>query len=135
MATFSALDYDILVNSVNMSPMATKATFPMTAVANPDTAFGDTWASRVPGLKDAKLDIEWNQDFAAAQVDALLWPLFGTVTTFEIRPTSGARSVTNPAYTGSIVLNDYTPLDAKVGDLATLATSWPIAAPVLRQTS
>src|SRR5258708_4524344 len=108
MATFSALDYDILINTVNMSAMANKASFPMTCVANPDTAFGATFESRKPGLKDANLDIEWNQDFAAAQVDALLWPLFGTVTTFELRPTSGARSATNPAYTGSVLITQYT---------------------------
>lgn len=135
MPTFSATDYDILINGTNMSSMANKASFPLTAVANPDTAFGDTWESRVPGLKDAKLDIEWNQDFAAGQVDPLLWPLFGTVTTFELRPTSAARSAMNPAYTGSIVITDYTPLDAKVGDLAIVTTSWPISGTVTRATS
>ena len=135
MANFSATDYDILVNGVNMSPMAQQASFPIDVAVNDNTAFGATWRSRIPGLKDAKLDITWNQDFAAAQVDALIWPLLGTTTTFELRPTSGIRSATNPAYTGSVVVNQYTPLDAKVGDLATLKTSWPISGTVLRQTS
>lgn len=135
MATFSATDYDILINSVNMSAMAQKASFPLTAVANDDTAYGDTYLSRVAGLKDGKLDITWNQDFASSQVDALLFPLFGTVTTFEIRPTSSARGATNPAYTGSVLITEYTPIDAKVGDLAQLSTSWPISGTVTRATS
>ncbi len=135
MATFSATDYDILINAVNMSPMARSATLPITAAELDNTAFGSTYKSKIGGLKEAKLDIEWNQDFAAAQVDALLFPLFGTVTTFELRPTSGARSATNPAYTGSVLISQYTPLDAKVGDLAILKTSWPTSGTVLRQTS
>ncbi len=135
MATFAATDYDILINAQNMSAMASSATLPVTAAELDNTAFGMTYKSKIGGLKEAKLDITWNQDFAAAQVDALLFPLFGTVTTFELRPTSGARSATNPAYTGSVLISQYTPLDAKVGDLATLKTSWPTSGTVLRQTS
>lgn len=132
MATFSATDYDILINSVNMSAMAQQASFPIDVAVNDATAYSNTWRARVAGLKDAKLDITWNQDFAAAQVDATLWPLLGTSVSFEIRPTSGARSATNPAYTGNVIISQYTPLDAKVGDLATLKTSWPINGTVTR---
>ena len=135
MATFAATDYYILINAVNMSPMATSASLPVTTAELENTAFSATYRSRIGGLKDAKLDIEWNEDFAAAQVDALLWPLFGTVVTFELRPTSGARSATNPAYTGSVLISQYTPLDSKVGDLANLKTSWPTSGAITRATS
>lgn len=135
MADFAAVDYDIIINSQNMSAMASSASAPLTAAELDNTAFGGTSRSKIGGLKEGKLDITWNQDFAGSQVDALLFPLFGTVTTFEIRPTSGARSATNPAYTGSVLISQYTPLDAKVGDLATLKTSWPISGTVTRATS
>lgn len=135
MATFAATDYDIIINSQNMSAMATSATLPLTAAELETTAFGGTARTRIGGLKDAKLDIIWNQDFASSQVDALLFPLFGTVTTFELRPTSGARSATNPAYTGSVLISQYTPIAAKVGDLATLTTSWPTSGAVSRLTA
>jgi hypothetical protein len=121
----------IIVNGVTMSPMASSASLPVTAAELDNTAFGSTYRSKIGGLKEAKLDIEWNEDFAAAQVDATLFPLFGTVVTFELRPTSGARSATNPAYTGSVLISQYTPLDAKVGDLAKLKTSWPTSGTVL----
>ena len=135
MATFSATDYDIIINAVNMSPMATSASLPVTVAELENTAFGSTYRSRIGGLKDAKLDIEWNEDFAAAQTDALLFPLLGTVVTFELRPTSGARSATNPAYTGSVLISQYTPIDSKVGDLANLKTSWPTTGTISRLTS
>ena len=135
MATFAATDYMIIVNGVTMSPMATSASLPITAAELDNTAFGSTYRSKIGGLKEAKLDIEWNEDFVAAQTDALLFPLLGTVVTFELRPTSGVRSATNPAYTGSVLISQYTPIDAKVGDLANLKTSWPTSGTILRQTS
>lgn len=115
--------------------MATSVSLPITAAELENTAFGSTYRSRIGGLKDAKLDIEWNEDFASAQTDALLFPLLGTVVTFEVRPTSGARSATNPAYTGSVLISQYTPLDSKVGDLANFKTSWATSGTILRQTS
>src|SRR5438034_276770 len=118
-----------------MSAMATSASLPETVAELETTAFGATYRSRIGGLKDTKLDIEWNEDFAAGQVDALLWPLLGTMVTFELRPTSGARSATNPAYTGSVLISQYSPLDSKVGDLANLKTSWPTSGTILRKIS
>src|SRR5690348_13972930 len=118
MAVFSLTDGYILINAVNMSGMFRKLLLKVTAAELDATAFGQFWHTRLAGLKDYELDGEFNQDFAAAQVDQLLWPLFGTVTTFEARPTSAARSVTNPAYLGSVLISDYTPLEGNAGDLA-----------------
>ena len=135
MATFSATDYDIIINAQNMSAMATSASLPITAAELETTAFGSTFRSRIGGLKDAKLDIEWNEDFATSQVDQLLFPLLGTVVSFELRPTSAARSATNPAYTGNVLISQYTPIDSKVGDLANLKTSWPTSGTITRATA
>ena len=135
MASFSLTDAFVLINAANMSGMFTKLTLKVSAAELDNTAFGMTWHSRIGGLKDYELDVSFNQDFAAAQVDALIWPLFGTVVTFEARPTSAARAVTNPAFTGSILISDYTPLDGSVGDLAGSSFVWKGAAALLRQTS
>jgi hypothetical protein len=67
-------------------------------------------------------------------VDVTLWPLLGTVTTFEIRPTSGARSATNPAYTGSVLISKHG-LGGQLGALAPLSVTYPTSGTVSRQTS
>lgn len=118
-----------------MSAMATKVTLKTSAAELDNTAFGATYHSRIGGLKDYTVDIEWNTDFAAAQTDALLFPLLGTVVALEVRATSGARSATNPAYTGSVLIKDYVPLDGKIGDLANSASSWPGTGTLSRLTS
>src|SRR6185312_7372338 len=118
-----------------MSAMATKVSLKLSAAELDDTAFGDTYHSRLGGLKDASMDVEFNQDFAAAQVDALLFPLLGTVVAFELKPTSSAPSATNPRYVGSVLINDYSPLDGSVGDLAKSSASWPTSGTVFRYTT
>lgn len=135
MATFSFTDGFIILNGVTMSAMARSLTLHTTAAELENTAFGATYRSRIGGLKDGQIDIEWNQDFAAAQTDALIFPLLGTVVTFEVRPTSAARSATNPAYTGSVLISDYAPLDGKVGDLAVNKSTWKTTGTISRQTS
>lgn len=135
MANLALTDAYVLLNAVNMSAMARKCILKTSAAELDNTAFSQTFHSRIGGLKDWSLDIEWNQDFASSQVDPLLFPLLGTVTTVEIRPTSGARSATNPAYTGSVLISDYSPVDGNVGDLAKSTTSWKGATALLRQTS
>lgn len=112
--------------------MASKVTVKTSAAELDNTAFGATYHSRIGGLKDGELAIEWNQDFAAAQVDATIFPILGSVVTFEVRPTSGARSSTNPAYTGSVLISDYSPLDGKVGDLAVNGSTWKTTGTITR---
>lgn len=125
MASFTLIDATVTINSVDLSDFATSVTLSIEADEQEDTAFGDTYRSRIGGLKDYTLDIGWNQTFAASEVDATLFPLIGTVVTWAVKPTSDAVSATNPEYSGSVLITEYTPLDGSVGDVATLSTSWP----------
>lgn len=135
MAQFVFTDGYLLINAVNMSAMATKITLKTSAAEHMTTTFGSTYETRIAGLKDYSLDLEFNQDMAATAVDGLLFPLLGTVQTFEVRATSAAASTTNPAYRGSVLINDYTPLDGKAGDLAVTGASWKGTGTLLRQTT
>jgi hypothetical protein len=75
------------------------------------------------------------QDFGAASVDATLFPLFNTLATVVIVPTSGTVSATNPSYTAVCLANAYTPANAAVGDLAVFSVTWPTSGTVVRATS
>lgn len=125
MPSFVLTDARIEINAVNMSPFCTSATLKLEVDDQEDTAFGDTYRSRVPGLKDWSCDFDFNSDFAASAVDQTLWPLFGTSVSIKIRPTSGSISATNPEYSGQVLVTEYTPIDGGVGDLATTKVSWP----------
>ena len=81
---------------------------------------GGNLGERVHGLQDNSFTVTFQQDFEAASVDAVLYPLYDNETEFEVevRPTSAAVSATNPSYTGDCILLEYSPLDGKVGDLS-----------------
>jgi hypothetical protein len=135
MASFAFLDGYLTINSVNVSSWITSMTFNVEVEELEDTAMGDLWRNRLGGLKDYNLDVEFNSDFAASAVDATLWPLFGTVTTFSIKATSLTTSATNPMYSGGLLISQHNPFGGSVGDLAKNSIAWPGSGALVRATS
>lgn len=127
MATFAGIDLRVEVNSVDLSDWCTKVTLPIEYEALEDTAYGDVARSRLAGLQDSTLELEFNQDFAGSAVDQTLSAIDGTVVVVKVRPTSGSISTTNPEYVGSYLVAEYSPFDSSIGDLATTSMSWPLA--------
>jgi hypothetical protein len=119
------LDVKVTINSVNLSAFCTSASNPMSAEEKETTAFGSTWKSMIAGLKEGKLDLEFNQDLASSAVNQTIQPLLGTVVAFTLKQSSAATSATNPEYQGSVLVTEYTPIDGSVGDLASVKVSWP----------
>ena len=135
MGSFAFTDAKVTVNGVDLSTYVRQATINVSAAELDDTAMGDTFHSRVGGLKDWSVNLEFNQDFAAAAVDVTLWPLLGTVTTVTVKATSAANSVTNPQYSGSVLVSQYNPFTNGVGDLATTSVTWNGASTLTRLTT
>lgn len=90
------------------------------------TAMGQTAKSYVPGLKDATMDIEFFQDYAVGSVDAILSAKSDTDTAFtvKVRATSAAISTSNPEYSMSALLYDYSPMSGSVGDANTTSVTF-----------
>lgn len=93
------------------------------------------WKEVIGGLKSGELSCEFLQDFAATQLDSIMWPLLGTVVPFEVRADQSAVGVSNPKYTGSILINGWNPLTGSVGDEATVSLGFPTSGAVTRATS
>jgi hypothetical protein len=132
---FVATDYNISINGTSFSASLAAATLDITSEEQDVTSFGSTFRSRIGGLKDASLSLDFHQDFAAASVDATLFPLLGTQATVVIKPTSGTVSATNPTYSFNCLVTQYQPFASSVGDLATLSVSWPVSGEVTRATA
>ena len=136
MAIFVATDFSVSINgSTALASYLTQVELKTSANDITTTAFGSTWVSRVAGLKEGSLTLQFNQDYAASAVDATLWPLLGTNATVVIKPTSTATSATNPAYTAICLVTDLTPVSGQIGDLATFSVSWPTTGTLSRATA
>src|SRR4051795_10648880 len=99
MSIFALTDALVIVNGVTLSDHANQVTVEDTRDAVDITAFGATSKAITKGLGDAKITVQFFQDFASGKVHATLQPLVASSTpvTIEVRATSGARSATNPA--------------------------------------
>ncbi|MGW0914652.1 hypothetical protein ACWD1Z_23285 [Streptomyces sp. NPDC002784] len=92
------------------------------------------WKEVIGGLKSGELGVEFLQDFAAAQLDSIMWPLLGTVVAFEVRADQAAVSASNPKYTGNILIKGWSPITGSVGDEATVSQTFPTSGAVTRAT-
>jgi len=136
MAIFVATDFSVSINgSTALASYLTQVELKTSANDITTTAFGSTWVSRVAGLKEGSLTLNFNQDYAVSTVDATLWPLLGTNATVVIKPTSTATSSSNPAYTAVCLVTDLTPVSGNIGDLATFSVTWPTTGTVSRATA
>ncbi|MGW0939111.1 hypothetical protein [Streptomyces sp. NPDC002666] len=120
MAKVVLKDCYIVVNGTNFSDHVSEVTVNLSKDDVETTSFSGGGRERVAGLKDDSFELKIQQDYANGSTDAVLYPLYNNETEFtiEVRPTSSAVSATNPKYTGTCILLEYSPLDGKVGDLS-----------------
>jgi hypothetical protein len=137
MAKFAAKDYSFVLNSVDLSDHVISVSLPLEQATEEVTAMGDASRTYVLGLKGSTLDVEFQQDFAATEVDQTLWAIFDgdAPVTAVLKPTSGSVSATNPSYTVSVILTGYDPFGASVGSVATTAPTFQVSGDVVRATS
>jgi len=126
-----------LVNTVDLTDHVTEVTLTYEADAVDTTAMGTTVAkSFIAGLTSWKIDVEFQQDFASAKVDATLTGLIGAAAfAVEVRPATGNRSTTNPGYNGNCILTSYPILVGAKGDLAKCRVSFQGTGALTRSTA
>jgi hypothetical protein len=135
MAKFYAQDYKITIGTAVLSEDIASVTLDITTDEIETTAFGQTYRTRIGGLRDASVSLDFHQDFGAGSVDALLFPLMGSTVAVKIAPTSGTVTATNPEYRFTALVTQYQPFAGAVGDLATLSVTWPVSGEVVRGTA
>jgi hypothetical protein len=137
MAILTLTNAFIKVNNVDLSDHCRSIDVKTSAQLKDGTAMGLDTLLNVAGLKEWSFDVEWNADWAAANVDATLFPLWGAAAfTVEIKAVNTTRSATNPSYSGSAVLGNYSPISGvKVGDMAISKTTFNCAGTLSRLTS
>ena len=101
-------DVDVVYNSVDFSPYLRSITLPVSVDTNERNVMGSDWEQSGPGGQSWTITMELEQNFGAAAVDATLWASLGSTVTIVVKPTSGSVDTTNPSWTGSVFITDYT---------------------------
>lgn len=99
------------------------------------TSFGSSAKTRVAGLADNSVTIDFLQDFGSSSVESVIFPLLGTSTSIVIKPVSTTTSTTNPSYTVTALISEWQPLKGGIGQLATATVTWPVSGPIQKVTS
>ena len=120
MAIVMSNNVSFVINSVDLSDHVREITLNMSAEDLDATAMGATSRAHAVGLRDDRMEITFLQDYAASKVDATLAPLVSSSTgvSVVVKPTTAAVGATNPSYTMTGLLFDYTPIDATVGEIS-----------------
>jgi len=135
MAKFYAQDYKVTIGTTVLSSSIASVTLDISSDEIETTAFGNTYRTRIGGLRDASVSLDFHQDFGAGSIDALLFPLLGGTVAVKIAPTSGTVTATNPQYEFTALVTEYQPFAGSVGDLATLSVTWPVTGDITRATA
>lgn len=132
MAKIVLTDVAVNINANDLGPWVAACTITTDVNEVVTTAFGNTAVTRVGGLKDSNVQFEFHQDFAASEIESIIYPLIGTVVPVKVKPTSGAIATTNPEYQFNVLVSSWTPIAGAVGDLATVSVTWPISGEIVK---
>lgn len=140
MARIVLTDAYVVFASTDISSYVTSVTLSSTLDVVETTGMSNTSRTRVAGLRDNQITLEFNQDFASGALEALVYPSdattkIGTAVAMEVRPTSGSVSTTNPKYTFNALISEWQSLSGSVGELATVSVTWPISGAITKATS
>lgn len=137
MASFVLKNAFVLINAVDLSDHVKQVTVNYSAELKDKTAMSMNSRAKIAGLKDWSIDVQFFQDYAAAKVDATLFPIVGNQVAVEVRPDAGARSTTNPGFTGNGIIESYQAVAGTVGDeaMAPVKILGADGVPLARQTS
>jgi hypothetical protein len=123
MARIVLTNAQVVFGTTDISSYVTSVTLTSTYDVVETTAFGNTARTRVAGLADNSIALEFNQDYASGALEATIYPTLGTAVSMTVRPVASA----SPAYSFNALVSEWTPLAGAVGELATASVTWPIS--------
>ena len=135
MGKFVATLTTLKINSVDLSNHVESAVITEVFDEVEVTAFGGNYHDFLAGLTKNTLTVTFQQDYGISSVNQTLFPLVGTTTTFSGNPTGAANSTVNPSFSGTILVSNYTPIDASVGALGKISATWPITSAITQATT
>ena len=112
--------------SYDLSDQANACTITVGQDSLEATAFGDTGHRFVGGLQSVEVSIDFFLSYGASEVEAALAAMVGQGTTvLTISPSGTTESASNPEYViTNAMLENFTPINSTVGELATVTASF-----------
>jgi hypothetical protein len=127
----------VTINGTDLSSSVARAEIAMNVADVDVTDFGSAgYTELIGGLKSGTVSIDFHQDYASGSVEATIFPLLGSIATAVIIAGNGtAASSATPAYTATVLVNNWNPVSGAVGDLSTVSVTWPTSGVITKATA
>lgn len=130
----------VVFGTTDISQYVTSVSLSSTLDVVETTGMSNTSRTRVAGLRDNQITLEFNQDYGTGALEQLIYPSdvatkIGTTVGMLVRPTSSNPSTTNPSYVFDALISEWQSLSGSVGELATVSVTWPISGAITKTTA
>jgi len=128
MAIFMGNKVAVIVGTSTISSFVSTVSLNREVEAVTITAMNDTVQNMIGGIEVSSLSMEIFNDFAAASVNSLFEDAIGSKLAIKLIPVTGTVTATNPSYSMSCLITQWTPISGSTDSAALASVTFPVTA-------
>jgi hypothetical protein len=128
MAIFMGNKVAVVVGTSTISSFVSTVSLNREVEAVTITAMNDTVQNMIGGIEVSSISMEIFNDFAAASVNSLFEDAIGTKLAIKLIPVTGTVTATNPSYSMSCLITQWTPIAGSTDSAALASVTFPVTA-------
>lgn len=135
MAIYSMTATRVEVAGTNFSDHGVSADLSIDVNTLESTNFASAgWTEMIAGIKSATVNLTFNDDFAASNIDSTIWTNLGATVSVKLRPVNTTTTSTNPEFQFTALVTQHR-FGGQVGAIAQKQVSWPVTGAITRATA
>jgi hypothetical protein len=128
MAIFMGNKVAVIVGTSTISSFVSTVSLNREVEAVTITAMNDTVQNMIGGIEVSSISMEIFNDFAAASVNSLFEDAIGSKLAIKLIPVTGTVTATNPSYSMSCLITQWTPISGSTDSAALASVTFPVTA-------
>jgi hypothetical protein len=128
MAIFMGNKVAVIVGTSTISSFVSTVSLNREVEAVTITAMNDTVQNMIGGIEVSSISMEIFNDFAAASVNSLFEDAIGSKLAIKLIPVTGTVTATNPSYSMSCLITQWTPIAGSTDSAALASVTFPVTA-------
>ena len=128
MAIFMGNKVAVVVGTSTISSFVSTVSLNREVEAVTITAMNDVVQNMIGGIEVSSISMEIFNDFAAASVNSLFEDAIGSKLAIKLIPVTGTVTSTNPSYSMSCLITQWTPIAGSTDSAALASVTFPVTA-------
>ena len=128
MAIFMGNKVTVIAGTTTISDHVSTVSLNREVEAVTITAMNDTVQNMIGGVEVSSVSLEIFNDFAASSVNSVFEDAIGSKLAIKLIPVTGTVSATNPSYSMSCLITQWTPISGSTDGAMTASVTLPVTA-------